>query len=95
MSHTQQDGISATSQQPSWPTSMAHGCRYRTPNMEDIDQVGIQPDTACSVGDAGRQQAAAGVPLNRKTAESVLSQLQEDSCVLTAEALLESQLAHT
>ncbi|CAL5229708.1 g13081 [Coccomyxa viridis] len=68
--------------------------KYRTPNMEDIDQVGIQPDTACSLGDAGRQ-AAAGVPLNRKTAESVLSQLQEDSCVLTAEALLESQLAHT
>lgn len=62
--------------------------------MEDIDQVGIQPDAACSLGEAGHQ-AAAGVPVNRKTAESVLSQLQQDSCVLTAEALLESQLAHT
>ena len=62
--------------------------------MEDIDQVGIQPDTACSLGDAGRQ-AAAGVPLNRKTAESVLSQLQEDSCVLTAEAPLERHIANT
>ena len=31
----------------------------------------------------------------RRPRESVLSQLQEDSCVLTAEALLESKLAHT
>lgn len=65
--------------------------RYRTPNMEDIDKVGIQPDTACTMGEPGHQ-AAAGVPVDRKTASSVLSQLQEDSCVLTAETLLESQL---
>ena len=62
--------------------------------MEDIDKVGILPDTACTLGEPGRQ-AAAGVPVDRKTASSVLSQLQEDSCVLTAEALLESKLAHT
>ena len=39
-------------------------------------------------------QAAAGVPVDRRTAESMLAQLTSDSCVLTAEALLESQLVH-
>ena len=68
--------------------------RYRTPNMEDIDKVGIQPDTACTLGEPGRH-AAAGVPVDRKTASSVLSQLQEDSCVLTAEQLLEGQIIHS
>ncbi|CAL8463172.1 g2706 [Coccomyxa elongata] len=68
--------------------------KYRTPNMMDIDKVGIQPDTACTMGDPGHQ-AAAGVPVDRKTASSVLSQLQEDTCVLTAETLLESQLIHS
>jgi hypothetical protein len=62
--------------------------------MEDIDKVGIQPDTACTLGEPGRH-AAAGVPVDRKTASSVLSQLQEDSCVLTAEQLLEGQIIHS
>lgn len=62
--------------------------------MEDIDKVGIEPDAACTLGQPG-MQAAAGVPVDRKTISSVLSQLQDDSCVLTAEQLLESQLVHS
>lgn len=69
--------------------------RYRTPNMSDIDKVGIQPDSACSLGGPESEQIAAGVPVDRKTADTMLAALQADSCVLTAEALLEPKLVHS
>ena len=61
--------------------------------MAEIDQVGIQPDSACSPSRSeGDQQAVSGMPVDRASADSIASQLETDSCVLTAEALLESQL---
>lgn len=63
--------------------------------MTDIDRVGILPDSSCALGGPDAEQAAAGVPVDRKTAESVLTQLQHDSCVLTAETLLELELVHS
>jgi hypothetical protein len=63
--------------------------------MTDIDRVGILPDASCALGGPRQAQAAAGVPVDRRTAESMLAQLAADSCVLTAEALLESQLVHS
>jgi hypothetical protein len=63
--------------------------------MTDIDKVGIQPEASCALGGPEEGQVAAGVPVDRKTADTMLAALQADSCVLTAEALLESELVHS
>lgn len=62
--------------------------------MADIDQVGIQPDSSCNLtpGDEEGQQAASGMPVDKEAAASIALQLESDSCVLTAQNLLESQL---
>jgi hypothetical protein len=57
--------------------------------------VGIQPDQSCGLNGQQPRQAAAGVPMDRKTAASILTQLQADSCVLTAEQLLETEIVHS
>ena len=68
--------------------------RYKTPKMADIDQVGIQPDSSCSISAPGEegQEAASGMPVDKAAAASIATQLESDACVLTAESLLESQL---
>ena len=62
--------------------------------MADIDQVGIQPDSTCSLNAAGEEgsQAASGMPVDKEAAASIATQLESDACVLTAESLLESKL---
>lgn len=62
-------------------------CRYKTPDLHDIDKVGIQPDRSCSVPG----QEAVSVPPPQRL--SILaSDLDQDSCLLAAKAILKDQM---
>ena len=56
--------------------------------------MGIQPDRACSLmpNDLQASPFLAGVPLGPGAFQAVASQLQTDSCVVTAEKVLGPQL---
>jgi hypothetical protein len=58
--------------------------------MNDIDKVGIVPDHSCAVpGSNVKQQAA----LKPQRISALLSELEQDSCLLAAEAVLKGQMA--
>ena len=65
-------------------------CRYRTPDLTDIDQQGLHPDEACSP--FGLSSGPGSVPITDDALEHIGSKLALDSCVLTAESFLEHQL---
>ena len=66
------------------------GCRYRTPNLTDIDQQGLHPDQSCS--NMGPTMGPGAVPITDDAVRGMDSRLALDSCVLTAENFLDEQL---
>ena len=65
-------------------------CRYRTPNLTDIDHEGLHPDESCSP--LGISTGPGAVPMTEDAVEGMGSRLAMDSCVLTAESFLDKQL---
>ena len=65
-------------------------CRYKTPNLTDIDHEGLHPDESCSP--LGLSSAPGAVPITEDALASLGSKLALDSCVLTAENFLDQQL---
>ena len=65
-------------------------CRYRTPNLTDIDHQGLHPDESCSP--LGISTGPGAVPMTEDAVEGMGSRLAMDSCVLTAESFLDRQL---
>lgn len=65
-------------------------CRYRTPNLTDIDHEGLHPDESCSP--LGISTGPGAVPMTEDAVEGMGSRLAMDSCVLTAESFLDRQL---
>lgn len=65
-------------------------CRYRTPNLTDIDHEGLHPDESCSP--LGISTGPGAVPITEDAVESMGVRLAMDSCVLTAENFLDEQL---
>lgn len=65
-------------------------CRYRTPDLTDIDQQGLHPDEACNP--FGVSSSPGSVPITDDALERIGSKLALDSCVLTAENFLDHQL---
>lgn len=66
-------------------------CRYRTPNLTEIDHEGLHPDEACSP--FGLSPNPGSVPITEDALEHIGSKLAMDSCVLTAESFLDEQLS--
>ena len=77
--------------------------KYRTPGGTDIDHKGIRPDSPCHPMSPFRLSPAAaappsadsfspGLPIGPAMEAALVTQLQRDSCVLTAEELM---LGHT
>lgn len=64
--------------------------KYRTPNLTDIDLKGLHPDESCSP--LGISSGPGAVPITEDALQSLGSRLALDSCVLTAENFLDSQL---
>ena len=71
----------------------ACSCRYRTPALVDIDHEGIKPDEACSPLEGAFGGGPGGVPVTEAAAQGAAARLALDSCVITAEHFLDSQLA--
>ena len=65
-------------------------CRYRTPNLTDIDLKGLHPDESCSP--LGVSNTPAAVPITEDALQALGSRLALDSCVLTAENFLDTQM---
>lgn len=65
------------------------GCRYKTPDLNDIDQVGIKPDSSCQLPG----QEAVAVPKQQRFSITA-SDLEGDSCLLAAKEILKTQLPH-
>jgi carboxyl-terminal processing protease len=62
--------------------------KYKTPGGEDIDQVGVTPDLACSTVAPGGPVSVPGIPVGPGADKLVIEELETDSCVLTAENIL-------
>ena len=73
--------------------------KYRTPGGTDIDHKGIRPDSPCHPMSPFRLSTAAvvrpladsfspGLPIGPAMEAALVTQLQRDSCVLTAEELM-------
>eukprot|EP00891_Asterochloris_glomerata_P008045 jgi/Astpho2/8045/e_gw1.00120.31.1_t len=67
--------------------------KYRTPALIDIDHEGIKPDEACSPLEGAFGGGPGGVPVTEAAAQGAAARLALDSCVITAEHFLDSQLA--
>jgi hypothetical protein len=74
--------------------------KYKTPAGTDIDRVGVTPDRSCAplpLGPGGGGGGSAGpasvpgIPVGPGADARVIEELETDSCVLTAEALLEAR----
>ena len=66
-------------------------CRYRTPNLTDIDHAGLHPDEACNP--FGITPNPGSVPITEDALEHIGAQLALDSCIMTAETFLDNQLS--
>ena len=66
------------------------GCRYRTPNLTDIDHEGLHPDESCAP--LGISSGPGAVPVTEDAVEGMGTRLAMDSCVLTAENFLDKQM---
>ncbi|EFN55782.1 hypothetical protein CHLNCDRAFT_30937 [Chlorella variabilis] len=68
--------------------------KYKTPAGSEIDQIGVQPDRACSpLGSGeGARLSSSGIPVGPGASEMVIEELATDDCVLTAESLLEKRV---
>lgn len=62
--------------------------KYKTPGGEDIDQVGVRPDLACSNVSPGGPRSVPGIPVGPGADKLVIEELETDACVLTAENIL-------
>ena len=73
--------------------------KYRTPGGTDIDHKGIRPDSTCHPTSPFRLSSAAvvrpsddsfspGLPIGPAMEAALVTQLQRDSCVVTAEELM-------
>lgn len=68
--------------------------QYKTPAGDDIDHVGIRPDSACALPGASADGAAfmPGIPVDATTRDALMAQLQADTCMAAAESLLAQEL---
>ncbi len=66
--------------------------KYRTPAGTDIDKVGVIPDRACTSVFPGGPRNVPGIPIGPGADEQVIDALETDSCVLTAESILDARV---
>lgn len=64
--------------------------RYKTPDLHEIDKVGVTPDMSCGLPGQERMVVITGVPLVPMAEEGINFALQHDSCVISAEEFLTS-----
>eukprot|EP00210_Caulerpa_lentillifera_P006260 g5979.t1 len=72
--------------------------RYQTPNLSEIDEIGIEPDLGCfpnkvSPPPIGEGQGVPG-PAVMETKTIIEADLEMDDCFLTAERLLNKKVPH-
>eukprot|EP00884_Botryococcus_braunii_P016131 jgi/Botrbrau1/3200/Bobra.37_2s0030.1 len=60
--------------------------KYKTPDLHDIDKVGIQPDSSCSTPG---QEVVSSPP---QRLSLLASDLDQDSCLVAAKAILKNQM---
>jgi len=73
--------------------------RYQTPNLSEIDKIGIEPDLGCfpdkvSPPPKGEGHGVPG-PAVLETKTIIEADLEMDDCFLTAERLLNKEVPHT
>lgn len=66
--------------------------KYRTPAGTDIDKVGVVPDRACTSVFRGGPKSVPGIPVGPGADRQVVDELETDSCVLTAESILDARV---
>jgi C-terminal peptidase prc len=66
--------------------------KYRTPAGTAIDKVGVIPDRACTSVIPGGPRSVPGIPVGPGADEQVIDELETDSCVLTAESILDARI---
>jgi len=67
--------------------------KYRTPSGAEIDKIGVLPNRACTaLGGPDTPASVPGIPVGPGADAQVIEELTTDSCVLTAEALLDARV---